>query len=105
MVVLAWLKVTAAMSLLFLPGAGTCLLGLSTTNYDCVLVDQHCPKVRRASPFTLFPLQNATHTWETVDVTGLAFKGDAVTTGQTAQSMCFATTLTTAKKILDTGDR
>ena len=36
-------------------------------------------------------------------LTGLAFKGDVVTTGQTAQSMCFATTLSTAKKILDTG--
>ena len=36
-------------------------------------------------------------------LTGLAFKGDVVTTGQTAQSMCFATTLTTAKQILDTG--
>ena len=40
----------------------------------------------------------------TVEIlTGLAFKGDVVTTGQTAQNMCFATTLTTAKKILDTG--
>ena len=29
--------------------------------------------------------------------------GDVVTTGQTAQSMCFATTLSTVKKILDTG--
>eukprot|EP00434_Breviolum_minutum_P024470 symbB.v1.2.021611.t1/scaffold1857.1/size167749/1 len=36
-------------------------------------------------------------------LTGLAFKGDVVTTGQTAQSMCFATSLSTAKKILDTG--
>ena len=41
---------------------------------------------------------------ETVEIlTGLAFKGDVVTTGQTAQSMCFATSLSTAKKILDTG--
>ena len=41
---------------------------------------------------------------ETVEIlTGLAFKGDAVTTGQTSQSMCFATSLSTAKKILDTG--
>ena len=41
---------------------------------------------------------------DTVEIlTGLAFKGDVVTTGQTAQSMCFATTLTTAKEILDTG--
>ena len=41
---------------------------------------------------------------DTVQIlTGLAFKGDVVTTGQTAQSMCFATTLTTAKEILDTG--
>ena len=41
---------------------------------------------------------------QTVEIlTGLAFKGDVVTTGQTAQSMCFATTLTTAKEILDTG--
>ena len=40
----------------------------------------------------------------TVEIlTGLAFKGDVVTTGQTAQSMRFATTLTTAKQILDTG--
>ena len=36
-------------------------------------------------------------------LTGLALKGDVVTTGQTAQSMCFATSLSTAKKILDTG--
>ena len=41
---------------------------------------------------------------ETVEIlTGLALKGDVVTTGQTAQSMCFATSLSTAKKILDTG--
>ena len=41
---------------------------------------------------------------DTVEIlTGLAFKGDVVTTGQTAQCMCFATTLTTAKEILDTG--
>ena len=41
---------------------------------------------------------------ETVEIlTGLAFKGGVVTTGQTAQSMCFATSLSTAKKILDTG--
>eukprot|EP00434_Breviolum_minutum_P039748 symbB.v1.2.035312.t1/scaffold4706.1/size36105/1 len=41
---------------------------------------------------------------ETMEIlTGLAFKGDVVTTGQTAQSMCFATSLSTAKKILDTG--
>ena len=33
---------------------------------------------------------------ETVEIlTGLAFKGDVVTTGQTAQSMCFATSLDT----------
>ena len=36
-------------------------------------------------------------------LTGLAFQSDVVTTGQTAQSMCFATSLSTAKKILDTG--
>ena len=41
---------------------------------------------------------------DTVEIlTGLAFKGDVVTTGQTAQSVCFATSLSTAKKILDTG--
>ena len=41
---------------------------------------------------------------ETVEIlTGLAFKGDVVMTGQTAQSMCCATSLSTAKKILDTG--
>ena len=41
---------------------------------------------------------------ETVEILiGLALKGDVVTTGQTAQSMCFATSLSTAKKILDTG--
>ena len=41
---------------------------------------------------------------ETVEIlTGLALKGDVVTTGQTAQSMCFATSLSAAKKILDTG--
>ena len=41
---------------------------------------------------------------ETVEIlTGLALKGDVVTTGQTSQSMCFATSLSTAKKILDTG--
>ena len=41
---------------------------------------------------------------DTVEIlTGLAFKGDVVTTGQTAQSVCFATSLSTAKKISDTG--
>eukprot|EP00434_Breviolum_minutum_P040955 symbB.v1.2.036418.t1/scaffold5136.1/size30496/1 len=41
---------------------------------------------------------------DTVEIlTGLAFKGGVVTTGQTVQSMCFATSLSTAKKILDTG--
>ena len=39
---------------------------------------------------------------DTVEIlTGLAFKG--VTTGQTAQSMCFAASLSTAMAILDTG--
>ena len=41
---------------------------------------------------------------ETVEIlTGLAFKGDVVTTGQTAQSMCFAASLSTAMGILNTG--
>ena len=41
---------------------------------------------------------------DTVEIlTGTAFKGDVATTGQTAQTMCIATTLSTAMEILNTG--
>ena len=41
---------------------------------------------------------------ENVEIlTGVAFMGDVVTTGQTAQAVCFATTLRTATEILNTG--
>ena len=41
---------------------------------------------------------------ENVEIlTGVAFMGDVVTTGQTAQTVCFATTLRTATEILNTG--
>ena len=36
-------------------------------------------------------------------LTGVAFMGDVVTIGQTAQTVCFATTLRTATEILNTG--
>ena len=36
-------------------------------------------------------------------LTGTAFKGDVTTAGQTAQTMCIATTLSTAMEILNTG--
>ena len=41
---------------------------------------------------------------ENVEIlTGVAFMGDVVTTGQTAQTVCFATTLRTATEILNAG--
>ena len=41
---------------------------------------------------------------ENVEIlTGTAFKGDVTTTGQTAQTMCIATTLSIAMEILNTG--
>ena len=41
---------------------------------------------------------------ENVEIlTGVALMGDVVTTGQTAQTVCFATTLRTATEILNTG--
>ena len=41
--------------------------------------------------------------FEAAEINDLLLVTQAVTTGQTAQSMCFATSLSTAKKILDTG--
>ena len=40
---------------------------------------------------------------ETVEIlTGTAFSGDAVTTGQTAQTVCFACSLSTAHGVMAT---